>query len=398
MWTLINNHIGRKTKKGLNVPNYFNDNDFIYDNFKDIAEGFNNFFTTIGTNLQQKLPKTTKNIKDYLGVPCPFIFNFTLVDEYDILKACDKLKAKTSQGLDILSNKLIKILFPKITSVIKKLINLSLTNGSVPKQLKNARVITIYKDGSKSSFNNYRPISLISAFGKFLEKIVCIQLLNHFNVHNLFYKNQFGFRAGYDTTHPLLHFTNNIKHSLRTDSNMYNLSVFIGLKKAFDTVSYKLLLIKLEHYGVKNYELKWFESYLTNRTHAVDIEGTISSTKPVVMGVPQGSILGPILFLIFINDFNKCLEENITSLLFADDTTLQTSSNNLTLLYNKMNYNLHLAELWFNTNLLSLNTKKTKYMLFYNKNHHIHFNNLNFAGDPIERIGEDCQTKFFLNS
>ena len=118
MLSLINNHIGRKTKKGLNVPNYFKDNDFIYDNFKDIAEGFNNFVTTIGSNLKQKLPKTTKSVKYYIGVPCPFNFNFILTDEYDILKACDKLKAKTSQGFDTISNKLIKILFPKITLII----------------------------------------------------------------------------------------------------------------------------------------------------------------------------------------------------------------------------------------------------------------------------------------
>ena len=138
-----------------------------------------------------------------LKVPSTFIFNF--IDEGDIIEACNKLKPKTSQGLDILSNKIIKQLFPLIPQVISKLINLSFNKGFVPLQLKNARVITIFKEGDKSSFNNYRPISLISAFGKFMEKLVCKQLLRYFNRYNLFYKNQFGFRAGYDTSYPLLH-------------------------------------------------------------------------------------------------------------------------------------------------------------------------------------------------
>ena len=191
LWMLINSTIGRKSKKGANIPNFFKENNVIFDNYKDIAEGFNNFFINIGQKLQQKLPIPTKSISDYLGnkIPSTFIFNF--IDNRDILEACSKLKPKTSQGLDILSNKIIKQLFPKIPQVISKLVNLSFNNGLVPKQLKNARVITIYKDGGKSSFNNYRPISLISAFGKFIEKIVCKQLLGYFNRHNLFYKNQF---------------------------------------------------------------------------------------------------------------------------------------------------------------------------------------------------------------
>ena len=123
-----------------------------------------------------------------LKVPSNFIFNF--IDDKDILEACSKLKPKSSQGLDILSNKIIKLLFPKIPRVISKLVNLSLNKGIVPNQHKSARVITIYKDGDKSSFNNYMPISLISAFGKFIEKLVCKQLLGYFNRYNLFYKKK----------------------------------------------------------------------------------------------------------------------------------------------------------------------------------------------------------------
>ena len=118
MWMLINTCIGRKVKKGLDVPNFFKENDIIFDNFQDIAEGLNNFFINIGEQLQCNIPDTTSSIRDYLGTPSPFSFHFNLVDDYDLLSECSKMKPKTSQGLDILSNKLIKLLFPKILPVI----------------------------------------------------------------------------------------------------------------------------------------------------------------------------------------------------------------------------------------------------------------------------------------
>ena len=165
LWSLINSSIGRKTKKGADIPNFFKDNNVIFDNYKDIAEGFNNFFINIGQKLQKNLPVSNRSITDYMGLKVPSTFIFNFIDERDVIEACNKLKPKTSQGLDVLSNKIIKQLFPLIPQVISKLINLSFNKGFVPLQLKNARVITIFKEGEKSSFNNYRPISLISAFG-----------------------------------------------------------------------------------------------------------------------------------------------------------------------------------------------------------------------------------------
>ena len=154
----------QEIKKGADIPNFFKENNVIFYNYLDIAEGFNNFFINIGQKLQQKLPKPSKSISDYLGPKVYFNFVFNLVDQFDIIEACNKLKPKTSQGLDVLNNKIIKLLFPKIPQVICKLINLSLTQGIVPNQLKSARVITIFKDGDKSSFNNYRQFPLYQLF------------------------------------------------------------------------------------------------------------------------------------------------------------------------------------------------------------------------------------------
>ena len=133
---LINSSIGRKSKKGADIPNFFKDNNVIFDNFRNIAEGFNSFFINIGQKLQQKLPNSSKLVTDYLGIKEPSNFGFIFIDDRDIMEACSKIKPKTSQCLDVLSNKIIKIFLPKIPRVISRLVNLSFTNGYVPNQLK----------------------------------------------------------------------------------------------------------------------------------------------------------------------------------------------------------------------------------------------------------------------
>ena len=238
LWQLINASVRKKVKKGLNIPNFLIENGVIFDNYRYISEGFNDFFINIGQNLQTKLPTIQRSVKDYLGTRVLFNFKFALIHHTTLNDWIKKLKPKASQGLDILSNRVIKQLFPLIPDVINKLVNMSLTTSIVPRELRTARVITIFKEGDKNSFTNYRPISLISAFGKFLEKIVCKQIVDFFNLHDLFYNHQYGFRKGHDTTHPLLHFTNNVKQALNQDRAIYNIKICIDLKKAFDTVPF----------------------------------------------------------------------------------------------------------------------------------------------------------------
>ena len=166
------------------------------------------------------------------------------------------------------------------------------------------------------------------------------------------------------------------------------------MRKAFDTIPFDLLLKKLEFYGVHDNSLDWFKSYLTGRQQCVEINGIKSNNLTVKMGVPQGSILGPLLFLLFINDLPNCLTKS-TPVLFADDTTVIKSGTDIKDLYRDMNYELENLEQWCKVNKLSLNAKKTKYILFKPKKYHIHFEKLNFGGEEIERIGENCKVTAF---
>ena len=307
-------------------------------------------------------------------------FKFADIDENDVIKEIAMLADKSSCGYDELSSILLKKIANIIKPALALIINQSLCTGIFPSKLKIAKVLPLYKNkGDCHLFDNYRPISLLPTISKIFEKVVHKQLYEYFTENNLFYKSQYGYRKGHSTELAALELADRISQHL--DKGEIPIAIFLDLSKAFDTLDHKILLSKLQYYGVKGAALNWFESYLSNRSQYVIYENTKSQQSPLSTGVPQGSVLGPLLFLIYMNDISKA-SEKFNSVLFADDTTLDNplksfdmigTENPLDKAKLSENINLELSKIydWLRVNKLSLNIGKTKYMIFHYRQRNI---------------------------
>ena len=250
---------------------------------------------------------------------------------------------------------MLKEILPIIVDPLCHIFNLSLQTGYIPDRFKVAKVIPVFKSGDKQIFSNYRPISLLSSLSKLLEKVVARQVEGFLRVNNILYSHQYGFRKKHGTSHPVLHFLHNIYEALNKEIPEYTLGVFLDLKKAFDTVDHKILLKKLDYYGFRGVSNHWFNNYLTGRKQYVSIDGINSELREINFGVPQGSVLGPLLFLLYINDLAQAT--NCATFLLADDTTLQSSSQNTSDLIISASRELEKVSLWIQSNKLTLNIK-----------------------------------------
>jgi hypothetical protein len=237
---------------------------------------------------------------------------------------------------------------------------LSLSSGIVPTQLKIAKGIPIFKSGDQTAMDNYRPISLLSNFSKILEKVVGNRLTSYLESNELLSPSQFGFRKERSTMHPLVHFMNTVSSAL--NKKHHTIAIFCDLRKAFDTVDHEILLKKLKKMGIGGVELEWFRNYLCDRKQFVYIDGNCSPLLSILLGVPQGSILGPLLFLIYINDLP--LSSALLSSLFADDTMLTKSGPNIDELANYVNSEFQKVVQYFRANKLALHPNKTQFLLF----------------------------------
>ena len=233
-----------------------------------------------------------------------------------------------------------------------------------PDILKTAKVTPIHKKDSKLDHLNYRPISLLSTLNKIFEKVIYTRIYSHLVDNRLIYAKQFGFRARFSVNHAIVSLTERIKQLI--DNGNFVCGIFIDLEKAFDTVNHEILCEKLNYYGLRGKVNDLIKSYLNNRKQFVSINGAESEVRNVTCGVPQGSSLGPLLFLIYINDFRFCLDKTETGH-FADDTYILYGSNKLNTIETIVNTELKLVSNWLRLNKLSLNTTKTELVIFRSK-------------------------------
>lgn len=367
MWNLINNLATNKIKQSC-IPSKLINGTQEITNVKDICEEFNRYFSTIGPILAMKIPKLF-HVNNVQALPCSkynSIFSTFEPCSYDeIIKIINKLDPNSSIGLDGINTKAIKCISPLITENLKNCFNKLLQRGEFPDSLKVAKVTPIYKTGAKTDPGNYRPISVLPILSKILEKILHKRLENYLNSINFLSERQYGFRSKSNTLTATIDLVTKIKTNI--DKKHIVLGIYIDLKKAFDTVSHSLLLKKLEHIGIRGPALDMFQSYLTNRFQVVKMENTKSNPLPIHCGIPQGSILGPLLFLVYINNIHELgLHGHVT--LYADDTCLFYFGSSIHEIISKAQKDLDTLFKWFQYNLLTINTCKSCYVIFKPKN------------------------------
>ena len=377
IWKGIRTLANIKSSQSSNIKLLDGNNNLITDP-KKISNTLNNHFSTIGSKLEQKNPFTPGNFRDYFNKKDRngnFIINsansFFLIPTVpgEVEKIIDALDMKKSTGPNSVPVFILKILKPFFSFWLSKLVNLCIDIGTFLEILKIAKVTPLHKKDSKLNFLNYRPISLLSAFSKIYEKLLFTRIYSYLNVNKLIYNKQFGFRSNYYTNHAILSITEHIKAFV--DTGHYVCEIFVDLEKAFDTVNHKILCEKLNYYGLCGNVNKLIQSYLANRRQYVSINGFNSEIKNIYCVVPRGSSLGPLLFLIYINESRLCLDET-NSGHFADDIAT-----------------------WLRLNKLSLNSNKIELIFFHSKRHTLNYDGISikfnnkriFPVDSIKYLG-----------
>ena len=363
-WKAINDLIkGNDSHSSSSIIDHLNvGGSFIREN-KDISDALNLHFSTIGERISNSNNSSfDDHLRFVMHKSTPNSFYFRPISTQNIKEAIDKLNNK-SCSIDSYPNKIFKALKTEISPIMAKIYNKSISTQNFPDFFKVARVIPLFKSGSRSEVGNYRPISILSPFSKIFERIVFNQLLTYLDKFKIFTNSQFGFRTKRSTAQAIIDNVHHIQNNI--DRGNIAVSIFLDFQKAFDCVNHSILLSKLSVYGIRGLPQQWFRSFLADRKQFTLANGINSSIRTVNCGVPQGSILSPLLFLLFINDFPDC-SNFFKFTLFADDSTLTCTIDKST--YNSANFvvdgELEKVYSWLKANQLQLNTSKSTYLVF----------------------------------
>ena len=363
-WKNINSILNRG-KQDNNLPKALNFENRTLRDRSEILDALNLHFSTIGDKIaSQSMGSGVVPFESFLLDSCPSTFNFNEVTVQEVESIICTLKSKHSCGVDGISTNFLKQIKTEISSPLTFLINQSLITGIFPKALKTAKVKPLFKKGARVDPNNYRPISLLSSLSKVFEKIILNQLTQYFESNSLLSHCQYGFRKKHSTEFAALELVDFLFHEMDGGNDPF--CIFIDLSKAFDCLNHAILLEKFKHYGVAGNSHKLLSNYLCDRDQYTESDGVKSTVRGLSTGVPQGSILGPFMFLIYMNDFKNC-SQKFHLINYADDTALCSTMNSFDSYSPAADIEAELAHVsnWLKANRLSLNVSKTKAMFFH---------------------------------
>lgn len=373
VWDVIN--INRQvTHKDVftSVPKIIDENDKHIDDSIDICNFFNKYYQLVSKNLQKSLNTGISNATTGNTETAQKVFKFHPVSQDELSNIIDSLNNKKTVGLDGVSSKILKECKEHLLDHLLHIINHSLKQGVFPDKLKEGKILPIYKTGDKERVENYRPISILNVISKIFERVVLNRLLLHLGESNSICDEQHGFQKGKSTITAIVSLVERLIDMI--DSGDKAAAIFLDLSKAFDCVNHGTLLEILKTVGVNGVELKWFESYLIGRNQCVELTRVVGNSMvkikseklEVQAGVPQGSILGPVLFLLYVNQLPKEII-NGNALLFADDTSLIFSDSIIENLEINAHIGVQSVVQFLNQMKLTINSKKCQYLQFKSK-------------------------------